>query len=154
MRQENRGADQTHYCCHGLDHFKRPFRPCEQKRTPTLHSQKNSGSRTHNRPRPRILRNRCVKVGRAEESSSARKNTETIDSPLQNPPHFRRVPVAISSYERRGGGAVSTSKTGDFLADRLMTGGMVVGADGDFARRFGSESGAWRHCSGRLPCAS
>jgi hypothetical protein len=41
MGQENSGADQTHYCRHGLKHYQGPLRHCATENAATLHSQKD-----------------------------------------------------------------------------------------------------------------
>ena len=62
MCEENSGADQSHHCCHRLEHRKRPLRPSHaQKTVAALHSQKDSGWAKYNGLRPRILCNRCSK---------------------------------------------------------------------------------------------
>src|SRR5262249_54815343 len=75
---------------------KSPSRPCEQKRMPRLHSQKDSPGLTHNRNRPRILRNTCFKAGQLFGPPERSSEGATLDSPSNAPPHFRRDPIAIS----------------------------------------------------------
>ena len=42
VREENSRADQTHHCCHCLDHAILPSHPADDQTTAALHSQKDS----------------------------------------------------------------------------------------------------------------
>ena len=60
----------------------------------------------------------------------------TIDSPPHGSPHFRRVPVAISSYLDAEVGRVWAYRW-RMPSGRHAAGGMVIGADGDSKVRSG-----------------
>lgn len=106
--QENPDTKQTHYRGYCLEHCKHPSAPRRRKHRATLHSQKDSMGGAYIPDQVGISRNRCLK--REQRRLPIRPVNQqpartTIDSPRQASPHFRLVPVAISSVVGARGGA-------------------------------------------------
>ena len=100
MGQENPRAHQTHNRRHRLNHRKLPLRPCTgQNDCFRAQSKRFSGWRRRSGPSDDLLQQVVGKRDRAgmKRPVNRRAYKATIDSPRKRAPHFRRVPVAISS---------------------------------------------------------
>jgi hypothetical protein len=97
MGQKYPRAQQAHHRRNCLDHCRTSLAPPahEERTTAALHSQKNPDAKAAIRREVMICCNRCLKAGQL--STVERREDATDRSPRRGSPHFRRVPVAISS---------------------------------------------------------
>src|SRR5262249_48675412 len=104
MRKEDSGANQSHHRSHCLEHCKLPLR------APSARAENGDGL-----AQSKTIRDASAQCGKTEDSrqqvfqmgavkrlvspANPRETRVTIGSPRKASPHFRRVPVAISSLD-------------------------------------------------------
>ena len=150
------GADQTHHRSHCLEHCKTSFAPlaraedggdlAQSKRFRSAPAQSVGTEDSLQQ----VFQKEAAKT--PQRPVNQRKLHATIDSPPRGPPHFRRLPVAISSHVDADGGPYRSERPVTVRIGQA-SGAMVIGANGDPALRFGGSGGAVRSCRRPVSCA-